>query len=207
MSDKTQGRDVLSLIDQVRQGDHSAREALAGLVYDRLMRLSHLILRSGSARVQRWEETADLAHAAWFRIQRAIESEVLAFTEPEQFFRLAARHIRFEIIDLHRKHRARHDAHRTKIRNADGQLPDDGNMFIENSTVDPKQVALWAEFHETVESLPEPLQEVTDLLWYQGLTQEEAANLLRVSVKTVKRRWRDAKLALADKLDVGILGI
>ena len=39
-----------------------------------------------------------------------------------------------------------------------------------------------------------------DLLWYQELSQQEAATLLGVSVPTVKRRWSDAKIELIDAL-------
>jgi len=51
---------------------------------------------------------------------------------------------------------------------------------------------VWSEFHEHVEKLPDDEREVMDLLWYQGLTQEEAAAVLKVSDRTVKRRWQSA---------------
>ncbi|MBL8798147.1 MAG: helix-turn-helix domain-containing protein, partial [Planctomycetia bacterium] len=39
-----------------------------------------------------------------------------------------------------------------------------------------------------------------DLLFYQGLSQAEAAALLNVSERTVKRRWQSARLQLHDAL-------
>ncbi len=39
-----------------------------------------------------------------------------------------------------------------------------------------------------------------DLLWYQQLSQAEAAQLLNVSERTVKRRWASARLKLHDAL-------
>lgn len=38
------------------------------------------------------------------------------------------------------------------------------------------------------------------LLWYEGLSQPEAAAALGVSLATVKRRWQAARLALYDLL-------
>jgi DNA-directed RNA polymerase specialized sigma24 family protein len=38
------------------------------------------------------------------------------------------------------------------------------------------------------------------LLWYEGLTQPEAATVLGVSLKTVKRRWQDARLFLFEAM-------
>jgi DNA-directed RNA polymerase specialized sigma24 family protein len=53
------------------------------------------------------------------------------------------------------------------------------------------------EFHRIVEGLP---GEVFELLWYHGLTQKEAAELLGVSEWTLKRRWQEARIALAQAL-------
>ena len=58
----------------------------------------------------------------------------------------------------------------------------------------------WSEFHLLVESLPEEEKDVVDLLWYQELTQEDAAKLLDISVRTVKRRWQSARIKLYEAL-------
>jgi DNA-directed RNA polymerase specialized sigma24 family protein len=42
---------------------------------------------------------------------------------------------------------------------------------------------------------------VFDMLWYQGLTQAEAAALLQVSERTLQRRWRAACERLHAALD------
>ncbi len=65
---------------------------------------------------------------------------------------------------------------------------------------EPSSLAEWSEFHEAVERLPEEEREAFDLLWYQGLSQPEAAELLGVSPRTIKRRWRSARLLLHDAL-------
>jgi len=51
-----------------------------------------------------------------------------------------------------------------------------------------------------VEALPDDEKEVFDLLWYQELTQAEAAALLNVSERTIKRRWASARLRLHEIL-------
>src|SRR5262249_49434777 len=65
---------------------------------------------------------------------------------------------------------------------------------------DPGQLEAWAAFHEQVERLPAEEKEVFDLLWYQELSQAEAAALLKVSERTVKRRWASARLRLHQSL-------
>jgi RNA polymerase sigma-70 factor (ECF subfamily) len=68
------------------------------------------------------------------------------------------------------------------------------------STHDPSKLVLWGEFHRAVEALPDEEREAVDLLWYQELSQEEAAETLGVDKSTVKRRWRAARLKLAKAL-------
>jgi RNA polymerase sigma factor (sigma-70 family) len=69
-----------------------------------------------------------------------------------------------------------------------------------DSSNEPGKLAAWAEFHERVTALPEPEREVFELLWYHGLTQAEAADVLRIAVPTVKRRWLAARLDLQEAL-------
>ena len=63
-----------------------------------------------------------------------------------------------------------------------------------SSTLDGEKLRRWAEFHEAVARLPDDLRAVFDLLWYQGVSQAEAAVLLGIAVRTVKLRWMKARL-------------
>lgn len=203
-------QNITQLVNRFRQGEQSVREELAGAVYERLVRLSRKMLREGSEAVQRWEQTEDLAHAAWFRIQRALEDPSMVVSDHVHFFRLAARHIRFELIDLYRRHTgaggiaANH--HTTPRKEAtEGRSDAEAERYAANSTGDPKRLAAWGEFHLLVDALPDKEKEIVDLLWYQGLKQQEAAELLGVDVKTIKRRWREVKLRLAEKLEQDLI--
>lgn len=195
---------LVELVHQYRAGNDESKEQLVAAVYERLIKLSRRMLRSSSAVVQRWEQTEDLAHSAWFRIQRVLDDESVEVQDDAHFFRLAARHIRFELIDLYRKLSGAHGIaanHQTSPREGHEAAAGDGERFRANQTADPKRLADWAEFHRVVEGLPDKEKAVVDLLWYQGLKQQAAADLLHVDVKTVKRRWRNAKLELSEKLD------
>lgn len=202
---------ITQLVVRLRQGDPSAREGLAAAVYERLVKLSRKMLREGSGAVQRWEQTEDLAHAAWFRIQRALEDPSVEVRDQVHFFRLAARHIRFELIDLYRRHTGANgiaaNHHTTPVSRSGGEEApqNDGERFAANLTGDPQRLAAWGEFHVLVESLPEKEKEIIDLLWYQGLKQQVAADVLGVDVKTIKRRWRDLKILLSQKLEPDLI--
>jgi RNA polymerase sigma-70 factor (ECF subfamily) len=55
-------------------------------------------------------------------------------------------------------------------------------------------------FHESVEALPQELKIVVEQLWYNGLTQSDAAKILGISLATLKRRWTQARLLMADSI-------
>jgi RNA polymerase sigma-70 factor (ECF subfamily) len=71
---------------------------------------------------------------------------------------------------------------------------------VPETTYDPGRLAAWAEFHAAVADLGEADRELFDLLWYQGLTQAEAAALLGVTERTVHSRWLAARVRLGDAL-------
>ena len=77
----------------------------------------------------------------------------------------------------------------------DGGPSDTGRRYeLSSSTLDPEKLRRWTEFHEAVARLPDDLRAVFDLLWYQKLSQAEAAALLGVAVPTGKLRWMKARL-------------
>jgi RNA polymerase sigma-70 factor (ECF subfamily) len=69
-----------------------------------------------------------------------------------------------------------------------------------NSTFNPVSLSVWTEFHEAVENLPEIERKIFDLLWYQEHTQAEAAKILGISERQLRRNWQSARLMLQDRL-------
>jgi RNA polymerase sigma-70 factor (ECF subfamily) len=49
--------------------------------------------------------------------------------------------------------------------------------------------------------LPDKEREVFNLLWYEGLSQQEAASVLSIDVRTVKRHWQSARIMIYEALD------
>ncbi len=118
------------------------------------------------------------------------------------FYRLAAMNIRRELLDL-AKHYYGPQGLGAHYASVDG----DANQTLFGSGAIPSvagedagRLEAWTSFHDHVERLPDEEKEVFDLLWYQQLPQAEVAELLRVSERTVKRRWASARLTLQDAL-------
>ncbi len=76
--------------------------------------------------------------------------------------------------------------------------PESGSDFRFRNRV--KSWICAAHFHRAIEELPEEPRQIFDLFCFHGLKQEEAAEFLKVAVRTVKRRWRAARLALHERL-------
>jgi RNA polymerase sigma-70 factor (ECF subfamily) len=186
-------------LDRLRAGDESARDELLRVACDRLGRLARKMLR-GFPGVGRWEQTDDVLQNAAIRLYRALEE--IQPASVRSFINLAAVQIRRELIDLARHYEGpegpgRHHASRA---GSDDSGPPPGPPDQADDTGDPARLAAWTEFHDLVEALPDEAKEVFDLLWYQGLSQAEAAALLGVTERVVKYRWRSARLTLYEKL-------
>jgi RNA polymerase sigma factor (sigma-70 family) len=188
-------------IDRLRAGDDSARAALLDCACERLRRLARKMLK-GYPGVARWEQEDDVLQNALLRLDRALS----AVTPPtaRDFFRLATAQIRRELIDLARRHSgpeglgAHHSTrHEAGGNNSSSVRPDEP---VAQTTNDPVRLATWTEFHHLAESLPDDDRETFEFLWYQGLTQGEAALLLDVSERTIARRWVAVRLKLTDAL-------
>jgi RNA polymerase sigma-70 factor (ECF subfamily) len=189
------------LLRRLQAGDAAARDALVDRSIDRLTLLARRQLRE-FGRVARWEQTEDVVQAVACRLHRALSKVNPASSR--DFFNLCSRHIRFELIELHRKHFGPHGigAHYaspgpatsgSNRRAAPDRIPD--------STYDPAKLARWTELHQQVAALPDELRQVFDLIWYHDLTHREAADVLGITAKTVQRRWREARLKLHHLVD------
>lgn len=182
-------------LDRLRAGDELARRELIECACQRLERLTRKMLH-GWQRVHRWEETSDVMQNAMLRLYRALASAQPASVA--DFFRLAALNIRRELFDLAKHYYGPCGAgarHATIGLRAQGS-EEPAAWEPAESDSDPARAAAWAEFHAQVETLPDEEREVFDLLWYQELSQAEAAGVLGVSERTVKRRWAAARLSL-----------
>jgi RNA polymerase sigma-70 factor (ECF subfamily) len=70
----------------------------------------------------------------------------------------------------------------------------------------PARLAECPRFREAAGLLPEEDRQVFDLLYYQGMLQDEADDLIAVCSQTVNRRWQSARLKLFDALGGQIPG-
>jgi RNA polymerase sigma-70 factor (ECF subfamily) len=177
------------LLPRAVTGEAEAVEALLRHCGERLRILTRRML-GDFQRVRRWVETDDVLQSALLRLLGALRS--VRPQTPRDFFALASLQIRRELLDL-----ARHFYGPEGIgANHDSQRPagSSGSGVYEPADVrqEPASRARWMELHELIDRLPAEEREVIGLLFYQGLSQAEAAEVLNVGLRTVQRRWHDA---------------
>jgi RNA polymerase sigma factor (sigma-70 family) len=181
---------------RMRAGDPAARDELLRHVSGRLQRLTRQMLR-GHPAVRRWVESGDVMQGALMRLLRALQD--VQPSSMRDFFALAAQQIRRELIDLARHYYGPQGLganHATHAAEGSGLQP----AANAADSADPSGLAEWCEFHAKIEKLPEEQREVVGLLFYQGLSQAEAAQLLGVTVRTIQRRWHAALVELHDTM-------
>lgn len=195
---------ISKLIEDLKRGDDEARGELIECAQRRMDQLTRRMLKE-FGRVHRWEHTSDVRQNASLRLWKALR-DVTPPTAAD-FFRLAAVEIRRELIDT-----ARHYFGPEGMGANQESWPKKASASTSLGLVDPvaeetdaEQLASWTEFHESVEKLPDEERAAYDLLWYQGLPQKEAARLLGISVWTLRRHYRHAKLRLHRRLGDGFI--
>jgi RNA polymerase sigma-70 factor (ECF subfamily) len=185
-----------NLIDLAFDGDSSSKDALLAHAGERLLKLTRSMFR-GYPSLRRWEQTDDVFQNSMIRLHRALAE--VKVESVRHFFNLAALQVRRELLDLAKKHFGPEGIganHHT-----DGLPADDKGGSLHDKAEQPRDLSEWTEFHSLVERLPAEELEVFNLVYYEGLTQEEAARVLGISFRTLKRRWQSAKVRMHGELN------
>ncbi len=179
--------DATLLLSAVERGDPTAAERLLSLLYDELRRLATSKMAQ-EAPGQTLQPTA-LVHEAWLRL---VASKNPRFENRAHFFSAAAEAMRRILIDRARSRRTqRHGGNLERIAL-------DGQDFAAPAA-DEQLLAV----HEILDNLAKdhPIQaEVVKLRYFVGMTNEETAEALGVSVATVKNYWTFARTWIFNEL-------
>lgn len=190
-------------LKRLAEGDDSARVEILEVCNERLRELSSRLLGK-FAKVRRWDNTDDVAQNAAMRLYRALGDTVP--DSPRGLMALMATQIQRELIDLARKHSGpmsyaqNHDTNVARDGTSGGVHRVDEAEDVGDGLEEELPLERWESFHAAVESLPEEHREVFRLVWYLGADRETAAKTLGLSVRTVGRRWQEAREMVAAAL-------
>ncbi len=178
--------DLTQILLSAQNGAPRAAEQLLPLVYEELRKLAAAKLareRPG----QTLQPTA-LVHEAWLRVSGPDQP---TWNGRGHFFGAAAEAMRRILIDqARRKLRPRHGGDLSRV---DADTP--GLDLIAPSAADEELLAV----HETLDrlaTLDARKAELVKLRYFAGLTLEETADALGISVPTAKRDWAYARVWL-----------
>ncbi len=177
-------RDVTGLLLEWQQGDAAALDKLTPLIYDELRRMAHRYVnreRNGHTL-----QTTELVNEAYARLLgRSEGNQKIRWQNRSHFFGVTAKIMRHILIDhARRRHYAKHGG-------------DARQVSLENAAVMSHQRA--AELVALDEALDELAKldprksRVVELRYFGGLSLEETAETLAVSLMTVRRDWRAAR--------------
>lgn len=181
---------VSRLLAEWRNGDQEALDRLMPLVYDELRRIARRYMRG--ERENHTLQSSALVNEAYLRLA---DHKNIDWQNRAHFFGVAAQAMRRVLVD--------HARARKGLKRGGDALKvalDDAVDVAEKQAVE--LVAL-DDALRALAAFDERKSRVVELRYFGGLTAEEAAEVLGVSLATVEREWRTARAWLLLELGGG----
>jgi RNA polymerase sigma-70 factor, ECF subfamily len=176
----SENQEVTLLLSALTRGDDGAATKLIPVVYDELRRLAGSYMRR--ERVDHTLQATALVHEAYLKL---VEQRSVDWQSRAHFFGVAAQLMRRILIDHARGHtRQKRGGEQRKV------SLDEAFVFSEKQA--DELLAVDDSLNRLAEIDPRQAR-VVELRFFGGLSVEEAAEVLGVSPKTVKRDWSVAK--------------
>jgi len=175
-----QPENVTLLLAEVRKGNPEAEGKLIPLVYDELRKLAGSYMRR--ERENHTLQATALVHEAYLKLVR---QDVPDWQSRAHFFGIAAQLMRQLLVDHARGH--------SRKKRGGGQemvVFDDALAFTPEKSLEVMKID---ESLQRLTKLDPRQGKIVELRFFGGLTVEEAADVLGISPKTVKREWSVAK--------------
>jgi RNA polymerase sigma-70 factor (ECF subfamily) len=182
-------RDITVLLRRISSGDRSAEEALLPVIYAELKRIASRHLHG--ERVGHTLQTTELVHEAYFKL---VPGAAANWENRNHFFAVAARVMRNILVDRARKNSAG--------KRGGGRPPDvplEEGMAFADSGDSERLLALHGAL-ERLEKQDARQSRIVEMRFFGGMTEEEIAQVLGISSRTVKREWVVAKAWLYGEL-------
>jgi RNA polymerase sigma factor (TIGR02999 family) len=172
--------DITGLLLDWQGGDADAVDRLLPLVYEELRRVAHRQLRG--ERTDHTLSTTALVHEAYVRL---VDQTRVRWADRAHFFAIAARAMRRVLVDYARQHRAaKRGGERRPV------TLDETAIVVEGRA---ETLLALDEALIRLAALDERLCRVVECRFFGGLTEEETAQALQVTSRTVRRDWVKAK--------------
>lgn len=171
---------LTELLDDWQEGDRAALEKLAPLIYDELRRIAHRYVQR--ERNGHTLQTTALVNEAYLRLAAQRNP---GWQNRSHFFAVTARMMRHILIDHARRRQfVKHGGDVCRVSTEEASLMT-GERAAELVALD--------EALDDLKRFDKRKSRVVELRYFGGLSLEETAAALGVSLMTVRRDWRAAK--------------
>ena len=180
--------EITAMLQAWSKGNPESADRLFPLIYDELKRQAHRFLRR--ERPGHTLQTTALINETYIKLR---QQRNFVWESRAHFFAICATMMRRILVDYAKTR------HREKRGGVAEHIPIDGlAIAIENSS-DVDIVAL-GEVLERLAKLDPQQASIVEMKFFSGFSVEEIADVLGISVSTVKRDWRAAKAWLRYEL-------
>jgi RNA polymerase sigma factor (TIGR02999 family) len=167
--------------------DSDSIQALFPRVYRELKLVARSQLRRASGHSL---DTTGLVHEAYFKLA---DLDVAAVADRAHFLAISARAMRQVLVAAART--------RNRSKRGSGQRPKTFDDALVGKRVELEDVLAVHDALGRLQSLDPRLVQIVECRFFAGLTEDETAEALGISVSTVQRDWRRAKAWLRRYLD------
>ena len=186
----TNAGEITRQLEAIRRGEREAEAQLAELVYEELHARARQYMRK--ERADHTLQPTALVHEAFLKLMRGRDIE---WQGRAHFLAVASMVMRRILVDHARKRRA--------AKRPAGQQQVDLAEY--HATVNPRieQVLMLDEALTRLAAMDARQGKLVELMYFGGLTEGEAGEVLGISVRTVKRDWTSARAWLQSQLRRG----
>jgi RNA polymerase sigma factor (TIGR02999 family) len=179
--------DVTSLLNEARSGSSSSAHELFELLYTELRSLAH---QQARRHAEGAVHTTTLVHEAYLRFR---SSGNLQIADQRHFLAYASHVMRSIVVDQARG--------RLAAKRGAGSTPLTLDTGIIGSTVagDAEVIKIHEALAELT-ALDQRLGKIVEMKYFGGMTENEIAEALELSARTVQRDWEKARLFLSAAL-------
>ena len=181
----TSNDDISDLIRRVNGGETGAQEQLFTAAYGELRKLARSRLRHGGRNTVL--DTTALVHESYLRF---LGNGQLRSDDRRAFFAYASRVMRSVIIDAVRERQA-------ERRGGDLQRLTLDTQMAENLPAGEDELLRVHEALDTLAQAEPRLAQVVEMRYFGGYSEQEIADALELTDRTVRRDWDKARLLLS----------
>lgn len=173
----------MDVLGELRMGDHESLDRLVPLLYDELRAIAHRQLggRGGDGTLS----TTALVHEAYLKL---VDQSRAEWRDRTHFLAVASLAMRHVLVDRAKA--------RARVKRGGGQR----RITLDEEVISMgEQADALLQLNDAIERLAEVeprLARVVECRFFGGLSEEEIATALEVTVRTVQRDWAKARALL-----------